>query len=710
MDVDKRNTSQIANQEKRQIILTPAQKEAVESNDRFIAVVAGPGSGKTRVLTERICHLIKDCGVDCKSILAVSFSSKAAGEVSKRLRESLGARATGMNVCTFHSFGLSMIREYGFLLGFRENIEILTPTEKNKILKKIWDDEKKRNIYYSMPFPELISSIGIYKGGLQDVNREVINFTNLYNQALKQANCVDFDDMILLARKLLMENDDIRLRYQKQFQHIMVDEVQDMNTYQTDIIQHLVGPNTSLLIVGDDDQCIYEWRGATPDFLKNIARDANYHVVHLDDNFRSEGAIVRASSSFIQRNINRIRKNLQAKKHGQQPITKATTYAYRFGGIKEESSFIGKTIQQLVTDSMYQYKDFTILVRKHSQEAPIVEALSALEIPYHIQSDDVCQFDEFLFFLKAFANMGSKGNMSRAINYPTRIIDNFTFEDLIDEHPQLKTKSIPDAFLWLHENNCEFEDSALFHSRYEFLLKLSRSLPEMSIVEIVKTIYQHYVEDERPSAKTKEKLEKIKSILPIAEDYDAIHNKITNNGVLSDFLDCLSLRSQDESGDATDENNVNIMTCHHSKGLEFPVVFIPGVQVSQSKEMQPYSFVSGYFTSSDDLLEAERRLFYVAMTRAIDRLYITCSSDPYIGNGKTVKRGFLAEIPEIVLCTGDERTNQKQYQSLGNEQISHGYAGIDYEDINDIASSEGFIIDEDGHWIPKESLPGYDEY
>ena len=637
--------------EKTHVVLTPSQREAVESNDRFIAVVAGPGSGKTRVLTERICHLVNDCGVNCQSILAVSFSSKAAGEMEKRLRESLGTQTVGLSVSTFHSFGLSMIRKHASLLGFKDNIEILTPTDRNRILKKIWEDQKKKRVFIDMPFPELIDGVSKYKGGLQNADRRVISLTNLYNQELKLTNCVDFDDMILLARKLLMENNDVRHRYQEQFRYVMVDEVQDMNTYQTEIIQQLMGPNTSLFIVGDDDQCIYEWRGAVPDFLKKLAKDSSYHVIHLDDNFRSEGAIVRASSSFIQCNINRIKKNIQAKKQGQQITSKATTYAFRFSGPSTEAAFIANTIRQLVDDSMYHYNDFTILVRKHSQESPIVEALAKLEIPYHIQSDDVSQFDEFIFFLKAFAYMDSKNNMSRAVNFPTRIIDNFTYEDLLDEYPQLQGKSIPDAFGWLHDNRCKFEDSDLFHSRYEFLTDLADKAPDSSITEIVERLYHHYMDEEKSSAKTKEKLEKIKSILPIAEDYDTVHKQIDREGLsyLIGFLDCLSLSTQDESSEASEENAVSIMTCHRSKGLEFPVVFIPGAQVSQNKEMHPYSFVSGYYTDSDNLLEAERRLFYVAMTRAIDRLYITCSGDPFIGNGTTIKRGFLAEIPEILL-------------------------------------------------------------
>lgn len=697
---------------KETIFLTPAQLEAVNSQERFLAVVAGPGSGKTRVLTERIFHLINNCGVDYKNILAVSFSNKAAGEVAKRLRKSLGNRVVEMGISTFHSFGLTMIRNNASRLGFKENIEILTPTDRNHIIRKMWDDQRKKGHPCSFTIEEMIFNISMYKGGTATVSPEIISYCEKYNEELKSANCIDFDDMILLARKLLMENEDIRKSYQDQYSHVMVDEVQDMNKYQTDIIQLLIGPTTSLFIVGDDDQCIYEWRGAMPDFLKNLAKDDNYHIIHLDDNFRSEGAIVRASSSFIQRNMNRIRKNLQAKKHSQLPASKATTYAYQFSGPANEASFIAKTINKLVADSMYQYSDFTVLVRKHSQERPIAEALSKLKIPYHIQSDDVSQYDEFISFLKAFAYMESKNNLSRAMNFPTRIVDNFTYEDLIDEYPLIRAMSIPDAFKWLHENNCQFEDSELFHLRYEFLISLSRNVPKMSITDLVNAIHHHYTEEEKTSTKIKEKLENIKAILPIAKDYDTIQqgmNKDTSNKLIR-FLDCLSLSSQDESSEITDENTVNILTCHRSKGLEFPVVFIPGVQVSQNKEMSPYSFINGYYTNSENLLEAERRLFYVAMTRAIDRLYITCSSDPYSGNSTIIKRGFLAEIPEIVISSENERSYETQQQQVRDTSAQDDYSDIDYEDINDIASSEGFVIDDDGHWVPIESKPGYEDF
>lgn len=697
------------------IVLTAMQQEAVNSAHRFIAVVAGPGSGKTRVLTERICHLVNDCGVDCRRILAVSFSSKAAGEVAKRLRESLGNRIADMGVSTFHSFGLSMIRENASLLGFKDGIEILTPTDRNRIIRKIWDDQRKKGHPCSVGIEELIFSIGLYKGGTVDASPEIVSYCEKYNAELKLANCVDFDDMILLARKLLLENETVRARYQEKYLHVMVDEVQDMNRYQTDIIQQLIGPETSLFIVGDDDQCIYEWRGAVPDFLKDLAKDSKYHVIHLDDNFRSEGAIVRASSSFIERNVNRIRKNLQAKKRKQQSESTATTYAYRLSSPGTEAAFIAKTIQDLTERGTYRYDDFTILIRKHSQTGVITDALSALEIPYHIQAEEASQFDEFLFFLRSFAYMDSRNNISKVINYPTRVLDNFDYEDLCDAHPEMKSLSVPDALKWLYENRIEFDGSDTFRSRYGFLMDLRQRLPQMSVTAVIREFYRFYTEAEHVSAKTMEKLEKIQHAIPLAEDYDLAH-PVQDNGDqnLIGFLDYLSLSAQDDSSETVSENAVNIMTCHRSKGLEFPVVFIPGVQVSQNKEMHPYSFISGYHTTSADLLEAERRLFYVAMTRAIDRLYITCSADPYIGSGLVVKRGFLAEMPEIVVRADIEQSEIKDHTGFVKAPTygSHAYdaADIDYEDINDIARSDGFFIDEDGHWVPLEDMPGYDEF
>lgn len=708
--------------EKGKIVLTPAQQEAVFSTDRFLAVVAGPGSGKTRVLTERICHLVNDCGVDCRRILAVSFSSKAAGEVAKRLRESLGNRVADISVSTFHSFGLSMIRENAGLLGFKENIEILTPTDRNRIIRKLWDEQRKKGTPCSVGIEELIFSIGLYKGGSAEVSPEIVSYCERYNQELKLANCVDFDDMILLSRKLLMEHSDVRERYQEKYRHVMVDEVQDMNRYQTDIIQQLIGPETSLFIVGDDDQCIYEWRGAVPDFLKGLAKDSKYHVIHLDDNFRSEGAIVRASSSFIERNVNRIRKNLQAKKKKQRTESAATTYAYRLSSPATEATFIAKTIRDLTVQGTYRYDDFTVLIRKHSQTSPITEALNTLEIPYHVQADEASQFDEFLFFLRSFAFLYSKNNISKVINYPSRILDNFDYEDLCDEHPEMKVMSVPDALKWLYDQEISFETSEVFRSRYCFLTGLYQRLPRMTIAGVINELYRYYTEDERTTQKTLEKLEKIQHAVPLAEDYDEAH-PVQENGKqnLVGFLDYLSLSAQDESCESVTENAVNIMTCHRSKGLEFPVVFIPGVQVSQNKEMHPYSFISGYHTTSSDLLEAERRLFYVAMTRAIDRLYITCSADPFIGNGSVVRKGFLAEMPEIVVRREDERPDAGSTAAvetatssirapMTHEYDEYGLLDADIEDINDIARGEGFFIDEDGHWVPLEDQPGYGEY
>ena len=639
------------------IQLTASQKDAVESASAKIAVIAGPGSGKTRVLTERICHLVQEKQQDPRRILAISFSSKAAGEVAKRLKSRLGNAAYLVTVKTFHSFGLGLIRSNFDLLRFREDVEIISQSGRYQLLRRLMQEEVKRHGYSRTvtldKIQETAQVISRMKGGYEEGNIHYRRLYDRYNEELHRSNQVDFDDMILLARKLLTENEEIRNAMQKKYDHVMVDEVQDMNQHQTDMISMLVGEHTSLFVVGDDDQCIYEWRGAEPDYLRRLAKDDSFKVIHLTDNFRSENAIVQASASFISRNVERVRKIIHTKKLKQHLSASATTAAYRLNSPQAEASFIAETISKLTANGTWQYGDMTILLRKHSQSAAIVAALEERHIPVTLHMDAGSLFDEFVQFLRAFARLPQKNNISRAINYPTRIIDNFLYEDLRDMYPQLKELSVGDGFAWLYEHNKSFEESELFRSRYAMLTSLYADMDDLSVSELLERIAQHLRNAEKQTSQLQEKLLHIGTMQQQAEEFDRIEQPaMEGKGArLCSFLDYLNLRSQDESPDEPSEQAVNIMTCHRSKGLEFPVVFIPGVQVARSKEMAPHSFVSGYHTVTGAQLEAERRLLYVSMTRAIDQLYLTCSADPFSGDGPVVKQGFLAEMPGIVLKT-----------------------------------------------------------
>ena len=325
------------------VSLTPNQNEAVHSDRKRIAVAAGPGTGKTRVLTERIVHLIEDEHIPEDKILALSFSSKAATEMRKRLKERLGIQAYKVSVRTFHSFGLQIVRNHCNLLGYRDDFGILTSTGRNKIIRKILDDYKIPKKY----LPHYAQQISFVKNGAKIHNGTLAMILKEYNMQREKANMIDFDDMVGLSLKLLREDPEVAAELQSIYSHILIDEVQDLNAYQAEIIRLLLNKSMSLFVVGDDDQCIYEWRGARPGYFRRIAGDQEFETIYLEDNFRSENSIVKLSAELIDHNENRIVKRIRAMKNSMAkvktaPVTRLlnTTQAYRFFNEKEEAPLL----------------------------------------------------------------------------------------------------------------------------------------------------------------------------------------------------------------------------------------------------------------------------------------------------------------------------------------------------------------------------------
>lgn len=628
--------------------LSDSQKKAVQCEDKYIAVVAGPGSGKTRVLTERIRYLVSEKNTPEKQILALSFSSKAANEVRKRLKDQMGIRACHIEVKTFHSFGLQMIRQHADLLGLTADVEILDETERYRVIRKIMTS--MRHLGCNAPslseIKQIAQDISNYKTGSSVSNDQIKFLTDAYNKELRRGNFIDFDDMIVLPRFLLMNYVNLRAAYKERYRHVLVDEVQDVNAYQIDVIRGLIGKSTTFFIVGDDDQCIYEWRGAIPSFLKGIAQNPEFTVIKLEENYRSEASIVRASSFFISRNINRITKHITARKDNQTQ-TISTTHAYWLENEKEEAFFIAGKIQALVQEENYSYGDITILVRGHKQLPILKSALLSSNIPCFCH-EDVSHYNNFIPVLKAVANIKKNGAINRAVNFPNRIMDNFLFMDLKEKYHLSNNLSILEAFDWLNDCVEGFRDCDLFRARYQLIRELNSKVRYLSAFEVVKRLVDYYSTES--SCTRVDHLNDAYGILNLAVEFDAAYGSSSNDNAcpLDEFLDYIMLAQEDESGENNHDESVNLMTCHRSKGLEFPVVFIPGVQYG--------SFPDDQYMNSVDDVEAERRLLYVSMTRAIDRLYITCSKDPYAGkqifdkNGKLVAtfKGFLADIPNLV--------------------------------------------------------------
>ncbi len=619
------------------ISLTVTQQKAVDSTSKKIAVIAGPGSGKTRVLTERIVSLVKKHEIPEHKILALSFSSKAAKEMKRRLVDRLGKQAYKIEVKTFHSFGLQIISQNYDLIGLSEEFEILSGSSKNKYLRQIL----KSN---GIPENEIISysqSISKLKNGENSINKQILSVSKQYNDVIHGANCIDFDDMVTLATKILKDNPNIQTAYQNCYTHILVDEVQDLNENQTEIIGMLMTAESSLFIVGDDDQCIYEWRGAKPNFLKDVTKDKQFEVIKLEDNFRSDKSIVDVSSSLINNNENRISKLMQSRKKRKSKVTinANSTQALRFQDADAEARFISGEIQKLLSDG-YKNTDIAILVRSAKQAPQISAELSRLGIPCFEQLTESTAYDEIIPVLRAITRIKAKNTLNRAINYPITVMDNFLFTDLQEQFQLDTSLSVFDSFDKLYANGKQFDDCEVFRARYAILTKLNLNYKTMASSDVLQELYNQYsFEAFANTKKVKEKLEHLQTLIEIAKDFDSVFDADKAiKSRLEEFIDYLTLSSQDDSGDNAETDGVNLMTCHKSKGLEFPIVFIPGVQVGV--------FPNDFFISSKEDIEAERRLFYVSMTRAIEKLYVTCFADPFIGKGY-VKKGFMAEIPGV---------------------------------------------------------------
>ena len=631
------------------VTLTQNQNEAVHSDRKRIAVAAGPGTGKTRVLTERIVHLIKDEHIPEDKILALSFSAKAATEMRKRLKERLGIQAYKANVRTFHSFGLQIIRNHCDLLGYRDDFGILTSTSRNKIIRKILDDNKIPKKY----LPYYSQQISFIKNGARIQDQTLAMVVKEYNTQREKANAIDFDDMVGLSLKLLREHPEVVEELQSTYSHILIDEVQDLNKYQTEIIRLLLNNNLSLFVVGDDDQCIYEWRGARPGYFRRIASDQEFETIYLEENFRSENSIVKLSAELIDHNENRIAKRIRAMKNSMSKVKTAsatkllnTTQAHRFFNEKEEAAFIADEIQRLVA-SEYNFGDIAILIRGVKQAGALTDELDKQTIPYDEQVSGEASYDELVPVLFALTDIQKTGAISRAVNYPTRVMDQFLFADLKDMlslDPSLPTYQ---AFEMIRASGKTFDNSDIFCSRFDLLTDTAANYKTMLSAEVLERLSAGYkAESHTAGQNADEKLEHLEKMIDIAQDFDRVYAAATsgNSAPLKDFLEYITMSSQDESSEEAEFSAVKLMTCHKSKGLEFPVVFIPGVQVG--------IFPNECYIRNKEELESERRLFYVSMTRAIDRLYLTCNSDPFVGGG-LVEKGFLSEIPGIAITNGN---------------------------------------------------------
>ncbi len=609
--------------------LTPEQHKAVESKSRDIVVLANPGGGKTALIVERIHHLVTKMQVSPESIMALTFTSKAATELRQRVHNRVGVTAKAMWIRTFHSAGLQLMKTFPASAGLQDDFAILDVAERRQLIRK-YVLSQQRFRYFSED--ELLDHITRVKNGMvlfADLPVDVQRALSLYEQIMREQNAIDLDDMVVKALKVLA-NEVIQHQIHNRFHHILIDEYQDINAVQERFVGQMLGPQASRFLVGDPDQTIYEWRGAKPEYMMAHSKKAD--LIQLTKNFRSSTSIVKLANHIIEQNASRNRMPMEAMGNDMYvPVVG------RFENEIAQAEFVAMQIRQLVDEKRFRFSDVAILIRGHSQTPVLEEALSNADIPYGGELFwSQPAVSSALALLQAIEQPYYNNNLVKAINTPSRVMDNLQLQKLAKEY-EVQHLSTADQLLVLSHLPGEWPHHSTFRQRLNSLLALHKdSRYKVSSTLISQLISAFELKDDPDSRSNQLTLTAAsKKLLNLALSFETSHTGAS----LRDFLHHINALRSEAQVPGHPQGNVQILTCHHSKGLEFPVVFVIGVQLG--------IFPNDFFMETEEDLEAERLLFYVAITRAKKALFLTAYHDPEWQPSRPdfELKSFLSAIP-----------------------------------------------------------------
>ena len=627
--------------------LNERQKEAVLATEGPVLVLAGAGSGKTTVLVNRIAYMISEKHIRPWNILAITFTNKAAREMKDRIERLLGDTAKDMWIGTFHSVCVRILRSCIDLLGYSRDFVIYdtadTKTVMKECLRELDIDEK------SFPVRNVLSIISNAKNDLMDA----ATFENVYKSdyrmsiiakiyyryqtKLRKNNAVDFDDIILNTVKILSENPDVLSKYQDKFQYILVDEYQDTNNSQYLLINLLAQANRNLCVVGDDDQSIYKFRGANIGNILNFEDDySDVQKITLDQNYRSTQNILDAANSVISNNKGRMGKSLWTSNGDGNKV-----FVYTGTNEYDEARYIARQIKKHF-DEQGSFSDCAILYRTNAQSRVIEEMLMRESVPYKVLSGlrfyDRKEIKDIIAYLRVVYNPNDDVSLARIINEPKRKIGNATLEKARNIAREKET-SLYDVISHAddyHEFKTAIKKLLSFSEIIQSLIKLKDTV---TIEELTGRILNDtgymptlVMED---TTESKTRIENLGEFISVITEFEK--NEETGN-TLGEFLENISLVSDIDGYDENEDSAV-LMTIHSAKGLEFPIVFLSGLEEGLFPGMRSME--------SDDDIEEERRLCYVAITRAKEQLYITKTISRTI-HGKTMPTTasrFFKEIP-----------------------------------------------------------------
>lgn len=630
--------------------LNPEQYRAVTTLEGAILIIAGAGSGKTRVITCRIANMLEH-GIPQSQILALTFTNKAAKEMSDRIKGLTNKKLQNLTISTFHAFGVRVLRQDIQALGYRENFSIYDETDRYALIK-----ETGRELHFTGDAMDVYKIGGIFsdiKTGRKNWNAENSMYRELYEsyqEGLKVYNSVDFDDLITLPIKLWREHPDILEAYRNRYKYIMVDEFQDTSHQQYEMMHILADKNVA--VVGDDDQSIYSWRGADYQNILNFEKDfPEVQEIRLEQNYRSTGTILAAANGVIKHNTNRKDKELWSGNGEGKPIE-----IYMPENEAAEADFIADGIQGICVEEKRKYDDFGVLMRANTQSRAIEEAFLEANIPY-VMSGGTSFFErkeikDIISYLRVISNHDDDINLLRIINTPRRGIGRTSIEALNKVATNLGVSlwEAIQAVLECGEDECPVSDSAL-ESLKTFCQLIESNKTMLSgkglskkVKQMVTDInYFDFLIAENPKSEkaARFKYMNIESLIKSMEQWE--NNPQHDDTSLYAYLNRITLLSRDDLDDGEgDKGKVNLMTVHASKGLEFPVVFIAGAE----EGLMPHA--RAVEEGGDNAIEEERRLFYVAVTRARDRLFISsCRKRRKMNSSVDCEPSrFLDEIPQ----------------------------------------------------------------
>ncbi len=665
--------------------LNDKQYEAVVNTEGPCLVIAGAGSGKTKVLTHKIAYLIGEKQVKPWNILAITFTNKAANEMKERIGNLVGDVAADIWMGTFHSICVRILRRFIDRIGFDSSFIIFDTSDQRTLvkacIKSIGLDDKMftdRSVLseISNAKNEMLEPDQYTVRANGDFRKEKIALVyEMYQKRLKENNAIDFDDIINYTIKILMENTDILEYYSDKFHYVLVDEYQDTNKAQFTLVTMLASKNGNITVVGDNDQGIYSFRGADISNILNFERDfPGTKIIKLEQNYRCTGNILKAANAVIKNNEVTYKKELWTENEvGNLPAVYSAKNEY------DEGTYIAQQIEHLRREEYYKYSDFAILYRMNTQSRAIEEILRRESIPYKIIGGlkfyERKEIKDIISYLRLIQNPSDNLSLKRIINEPKRGIGKTS----LDKIEELSINSgVP--MYEIIKNAEQYGLNRVFLNSREFvnaIEELRAKKDDIKISDLIKETlkksgYTQALENEN-TIEAENRIENLDEFLTVAIEFEdeSADNK------LSDFLEGITLSSDIDNMEEAEET-VTLMTLHSAKGLEFPVVFLVGMEEG---------IFPGYKSIGEPKeLEEERRLCYVGITRAKEHLFLTCSKQRTIFGSTSCNQvsRFLREIPSDLLDGYDDALGERQESNsniFGDSKYSWTYGSKDNGNI-----------------------------